>query len=97
MSEDPEDLHFATSEELLKWLQERSDDFDGVSIMVANDLLISGPHGEKLLAENCCAMIIKFNGESIMIHREELEALLNNGILQKMRIPISLIPQVDRE
>jgi len=91
MSEFPEE-QFSTSDQLLKRLQERSDDFEGVTIMVANDMPISGPDKQRKLAIDCCCMIKLCNGGSLLIHRDELETLLNDGILQRMKIPISLLP-----
>lgn len=37
-------------------------------------------------------MIKLCNGESLLIHRDELATLLNDGILQRLNIPISLLP-----
>jgi hypothetical protein len=60
--------------------------------MVANDMLLSGPQGENRFAKNCCCVIKTCTGESIMIHRDEFQVLLNDGILQRLKIPISLLP-----
>jgi hypothetical protein len=83
---------FPTSDELLKRLQEKSDDIDAVTIMVVNDMPLIGPNGETRLAKNCCCIIKTCTGESIMVHRDEFQTLLNDGILQRMKIPISLLP-----
>ena len=95
MSEFPQE-RFSTSAELLKRLQERSDDFEGVTIMVTNDMPLTGPEGQRRLAKDCCSIIKLCNGESLLIHREELETLLNDGVLQRLRIPISLLPREAR-
>lgn len=87
---------FPTSDELLRRLQEKSDDFDSVTLMVTNDLPIMGPNGEQRLMNNCCAIIKTCNGESIIVHRDEFQTLLNNGVLQRLKIPISLLPREDR-
>lgn len=87
---------FPSSQDLIKRLQERSDDFESVSIMVTNDLPLSGPQGQMLLARDCCCIIKSCSGESILIHREEFEKLLNDGILQRLKIPISLLPREAR-
>ena len=62
---------FPTAEELLKRLQERSDDFESVSLMVPNDLPIKGPQGQLVLAKDCCGLIKTCTGESIRIHRDD--------------------------
>ena len=96
MSDFPSE-QFPTSAELLKRLQERSDDFESVTIMVVNDMSLTGPPGTKpMLAKDCCGIIRTCTGESILIHREELQTLVNEGILQRLKIPITLLPQVAR-
>jgi transcriptional regulator of aromatic amino acid metabolism len=95
MSEFPEE-RFGTSAELLKLLRERSDDFDRVEMMVVNDLLLTGPEGQTKIAKNCCCTIRLCNGTRLLIHRDEFETLLNDGILQRLKIPISLTPLVEQ-
>lgn len=87
---------FPNSEELLRHLQERSDDFESVQLMVPNDIPVVGPNGEQRLLKECCGIIKTCNGSPIAIHREEFEKLLNDGILQRLKIPISLVPQINR-
>jgi hypothetical protein len=84
---------FQTSAELLKRLQERSDDFESVQIMVENDMTVIGPQGQQMKLNNCCSLIKTCTGESLTIHRDELQVLLNDGILQRLKIPIVLIPR----
>lgn len=87
---------FTTSEQLLRRLQERSDDFEHITVMVVNDIPIKGPQGQGRLVKNCCALIKLCNGESLVIHRDEFEVLLNEGILQRLKIPLKLLPQIAR-
>jgi len=82
---------FTSSEELLRRLQERSDDFEYVELLVTDDMVLRGPSNETSIAKNCCGLIRTCTGESLLIHREELQALLNDGVLQRMKIPIRLI------
>jgi hypothetical protein len=96
MSDEFSSERFSTSEDLLRRLQEKSDDFESIKLMVTNDMPLMGPNGEKRLAKDCCAIIKTCNGQSILIHRDEFEALLNDGILQRLKIPVSLIPREDR-
>lgn len=87
---------FPNSEALLRRLQEKSDNFDSVTIMVTNDLLMSKPGARGHRLTNCCGVLKTCSGESIVIHRDDLEALLNDGILHRQRIPIKLLPQLAR-
>ena len=87
---------FGTPEELIAALKHKSDDMESVSVMVVNDLPIVGPQGHIALASNACGLIKTCNGTSIMVHRDDLAMLLNDGILQRLRIPISLIPLEDK-
>lgn len=82
----------ASAEELLKALRERSDDFDCVTIHVPADLVLRGPHGQKKLAKDVCGGIKMCNGETLLIHRDDMEVLLNDGILQRMKIRVVLSP-----
>ncbi|MBA4032390.1 MAG: hypothetical protein C0478_16080 [Planctomyces sp.] len=96
MTSEPRQEQFGSSSELLKRLQERADDLDQLSIMVVNDLPMVGPKGQGLLAKNSCGVLKTCSGESIVINRNDLEILLNDGILQRMKIPISLVPREAR-
>ena len=96
MSDDFPQERFSTSEDLLKRLQERSDDFESVKVMVVNDLPVAGPQTQKRLLTNCCCIIKTCSGESIVMHREDFQILQNDGILQRLKIPISLIPLESR-
>jgi len=91
-NECPQD-EFSSSKELLQRLQERSDDFEYVEMLVTDDMILRGPSNETRLAKNCCGFIRTCTGESLLIHREELQAILNDGVLQRMKIPIRLIPR----
>jgi hypothetical protein len=96
MEEEFPSERFRSSADLLKRLQEGSDDFDSVTIMVSNDMPMQNAEGRVEVAADCCSMIHTCNGGSFLIHREELEALLNDGILQRMKIPIKLLPREAR-
>eukprot|EP00913_Durusdinium_trenchii_P005645 g5263.t1 len=95
MSEFPQQ-EFDSTEALINYLKEHTDDYDALTIMVVNDFPMSGPRGESKLARNCCGIIKTCTGESKLVHREHLEELLNDGVLQRMRVPVSLLPQIDR-
>lgn len=87
-----EQERFPSVEALLRELQERSDDFESVTIQVANGIHIVGPEGQKHFCRDAGAFIRMCDGSSRIIHREDMETLLNDGVLQRMKIPVVLLP-----
>lgn len=87
-----ESERFASAEELLRMLRERADDFNEVRVQVPKDILMRGPNGEKTVASNCCGSLQLCNGGAILIHRDDLQMLINDGILHRLRIPVTLSP-----
>ncbi len=87
-----EQKRFSSVDALLRDLQERSDDMDSMTIQVANGIHTVGPQGERQFHPNAGGFIRLCDGSHIMIHREDAEALLNDGILQRMKIPCRLLP-----
>ena len=84
---------FASREEFMKQLREKADDFNSITIMVVNDLPLRGPQGELRMAKDGCALVKLVSGESLLIHRDDLQEILNDGILHRMKIPIRLLPE----
>lgn len=87
-----ESERFASVDELLSMLRERSDDFTEIRIQVPKDILLRGPRGETKVAADCCGSIHLCSGKSLLIHRQDLEILVNDGLLQRLRIPVRLTP-----
>jgi len=81
---------------LLAFLKEKTDDVTEVQVMVVNDLPMRHHDGRAKLMENCCGVIKTCSGETIVIHRQDLAALLNDGVFSRMRIQVRLVPLVDR-
>lgn len=66
-------------------------------MLVANDLTLSdGGITDDDVILDCCSQIHLMDGTWILIDRVEFETCLNSGILQRMNIPIKLIPIEDR-
>ena len=78
--------------ELLRELQERSDDIESVTIQVANGIYTKGPQGPQYYSRNAGALIKMCDGTLRLIHRDDAAELLNDGILNRMKIPIVLLP-----
>ncbi len=91
-----ESEEFDSVREIIERLLEKSDDFEGLELMVVNHLPLKGPNGEPAIARNACGLI-KTCGRSIALHREDLETLINTGIFSRMKIPIRLVPAVSEE
>lgn len=69
-----------------------SDDMESVEIRVPAEILVVGPDGRRAQVKGSCGMIRLTDGSAKLIHREEMEVLLNEGILQRMKIPVRLVP-----
>lgn len=89
---DFEQARFPSTEALIREIQELSDDIESVTIQVANGILVVGPDGKSTLHRNAGALLKLSDGTSRLIHREDAEALLNDGILNRMRLPVRLLP-----
>jgi hypothetical protein len=97
-----DDLHsldFETPEQMLRYFQEISDDLERAVIpqMPTVRLTRLGPNGEVLASvPKAVGMILHRASETIFLTREYAEKVLNDGILNRMRIPISLVAPPDR-
>lgn len=93
MSEKPEDRMFNTSEELLQYLREHSDDIEGVTIPVLEGVdFVNQRDGQRIRRTNVGAIVEVVSGRSFVISREDAEMLINDGVLQRMRIKCVLSP-----
>jgi hypothetical protein len=82
-----ESRNFGSSEALLRFVQERSEDIDRVEIYGPGAVLTTG--GERPYRIANFIMLLHFmSGEKKMISRDDAEILLNDGILNRMRIKI---------
>ena len=97
MSELPPDGRFTSFEELLAYLREHSDDVDEVIIPVQEGVQLAGPAGEIWRVKEDAALLRMCDGSRLTIHRQMAEALLNDGILARVRIPVILVPPSSHE
>lgn len=89
-SERPEDIRFDSSEALLRYLREKSDDVDRLTIAVPEGIQFSAPNGDKLIRRNAAAVLALCSGTQLVLHRDDLEKLLNDGLLNRMKIPVNV-------
>ena len=87
------DAHdFGSSNELLKYLREKCDDIDSISIPIHWGVEGTQPDGSKIITKDIGAVINYCNGTHKMIHRTDAENIINDGVLQRLEIPIRLTP-----
>src|SRR5436190_16967655 len=87
MSDQPESGRFETSEQLLRYLKDKVDDIDSILIPIQEKLQITDANGRpKQVAKNMGAWIKLCDGRSIMISRDDAAMLINDGILQRLKI-----------
>lgn len=81
---------FANSAELLRFLQERAEDIERVEIPLFHPVTITDGHQKRHVA-NVGMLLHMINGDRPYIHIQDAELLLNDGILNRMKIKISLL------
>lgn len=82
---------FDSDADLIRFLQERSDDIDGLTVLVPSRVQATGPNGQVEYWPHV-ALIAWADGNEKPLPPEDLELLLNDGILQRMKIKISVKP-----
>jgi hypothetical protein len=87
-----EDKYFESSELLFQYFRDHADDVESVIIPVQDGMMLVGPQGQQHYAKGCGAMIKMVDGTSRLIHREEAETLINDGLLQRLRVKCKLFP-----
>jgi hypothetical protein len=92
MDNSPIPRRFTNVEDMRKYLQEHADSFEGVTMIVDHSMQMTAPTGQSAVIQDCCGWIRDCSGKTHLLHRDDLAMLLNDGILQRMKIPISLEP-----
>ena len=80
-----------TPDELLDYLREHSDDIERVDVVVAGQLSLTNGEGSFVSVPGACCVVRGVAGNAFMLAREDLQDLLNAGVLQRLRIPVRLI------
>jgi len=90
---DRRDKHFPTQEELINELKSKMDDVESVVLPIASELQVVNAAGHQVRRASGAGGQIKYiNGESIFIHRDDMEAMINDGVFQRIGIKIKLKP-----
>ena len=89
----PEDRQFTSQEALIQELKSRIDDVQSVVLPIAERLQITNAAGQVVRQMTSIGGQIKYiSGESSIIHYEDMEAMINDGVFYRMGIKISLKP-----
>jgi hypothetical protein len=89
----PRDKQFPSQEALIQELKSRIDDVESVVLPIAAELQVINAAGQPVRrASGAGGQIMFINGESIFIHRDDMEAMINDGIFHRMGIKIRLKP-----
>lgn len=86
-----ENFGFKSTEDLIAYIKQRSDDIKEVTLSVANGLLMIGPQGDQKYFRGAVGNVMHIGGDSFVISTEDAEALINDGILSRLRVPIRLL------
>lgn len=87
----PEDFQFESQEALIASLKERVDDIDTINLFIDDVVQVKDPSGNIRRTMGSVGGQIKFcSGDTCMIHLDDMETLINDGILYRMGIKISL-------
>ncbi len=92
MDEQTYNSEFQSSEDLLEFLREHSDDIDIVIIPVQTIVEFRSPTGKRLKANKVGAVLKMCSGRSQVINRDDDAMLINDGVLQRMKIKCVLDP-----
>jgi hypothetical protein len=94
MDKRPRDEQFPSSAALLKFLRENVDDIESVVIPVTSaPLAIRDPQGRvRKVMKGAGAWIKLCGGESLLLSRDDAAMLINDGVLQRLKIKCVLDP-----
>jgi hypothetical protein len=86
-----EGQRFSSSEELLRFVQERTDDIEKAVIPQHPFISVYDPKKPTAVTEVPAGMVLHLIGNDFrVIHPSDAELILNDGILNRMRIKIEL-------
>lgn len=76
------------NENLLRYIEERQDDIEKAVIPQTPNVTVVTPHGKRLELPDV-GLVLQLTGQALRaIHYVDAEILLNDGILNRMNIPI---------
>ena len=84
-----EQQDFGSSEEALRYIQEKSEDIEKAVIPQMPSVVLSGPDARSTEVE-AGLILHMINGHKKIVHPFDAELVLNDDILNRMRIKIEL-------
>lgn len=87
MSDKRRDQRFESSDELLAYLREHTDDIEKVVIPIQPAVELRDAAGNRVAARRAAGAWLQLcGGDSILLSREDAAMLINDGVLQRMNI-----------
>ena len=87
-----ENFKFESTEAVVAYLKQRADDISTVSLSIAEGVLMRGPQGEEAFFNRAAGIVMHIGGDSFVISTDAMEWLLNDGLLNRLGVPIRLLP-----
>lgn len=89
MSDDYQMDKYESSGELLRVIQERSDDIER-AIVTPPGFVMENPDGRKVRFPAFTLIFKTVSGQQLVVGKDDAEVVLNDGILTRMKVPIQL-------
>jgi hypothetical protein len=89
MSDSPREERFGSTQALVKEIQERSDDIEK-AVLIPPGYVLTYRHQPQSSPLDRWGLMLYFTTDRKMIFGEDVEAVLNDGILNRMKIRIEL-------
>jgi hypothetical protein len=87
----PENQSFNSPDDLIRHVKSRADDIEAVWIVFDNAIQIRGIDGIKTVKLNVAGVITYCASPATMYHAVDLERLLNDEGIRRLRIPFRLL------
>lgn len=90
----PTNHEFDSADAVIEHLKSKIDDIDGIKLFIDRFIVVRSPDGKQRPYGGASGGQLLFcDGSSAVIHLEAMEKLINDGILYRMGIKISLQTQ----
>lgn len=88
MADEIEDLDFGSTENAIRYIKEKSDDIQKAIIPQSKETNIYTAGKLHMTYRHVGLVLLMMTGHQHVMGRKDAEAVLNDGILARMRIPI---------
>lgn len=80
-----------SAKEVIDYIKARADDISNAQIACGGVITVKQENGQEIIAPNAGMILVMMGGENLLVHKDDVAAVLNDGILNRMRIPISCV------